>query len=142
MNINESLTQELESIVRANIEQVAIPYEKGNSIRIKHIIIRKNKHGYQVFNCKTHEHIAKTLSKTGAVAIAKVLAENRPKLVKELIRLDDKIAKHYMDAQFYKRTIARGKDEVTVEAAKIRFELACDAAWTALSEIEWYIFDK
>jgi len=142
MNINESLAQDLEEIVQANIEQVAIPYEKGNSIRIKHIIIRKNKHGYQVFNCRTHEHIARTLSKTGAVAIAKVIVEHRENKVKDIVRLDDKVAKHYMDAQFYKRTIARGRDEVTVGAARTRFDLACDAAWTALSEIEWYIFDK
>ena len=143
MNINESLTQELESIVRANIEQVAIPYEKGNSIRVKNIVIRKHKNGYRIFDISTNKHVVTTFTKTAALAIAKIVGERgNSNDIKDIIMLDNKVCKNYMDALFAKRAIEVSKDITRIEASEVKFEIATDRAWSSLAQIESYIFDK
>ena len=62
--------------------------------------------------------------------------------LKQLIKLDDKVAKHYMDALYAKNTIKRGGSTERIETAEVRFEIATENAWTALADIERYIFDK
>ncbi len=45
MSFDKQLTKELEEIVVHGLTQVPIPYEKGNSIRIKNVVISKQKNG-------------------------------------------------------------------------------------------------
>ena len=54
MIYNDTLAKELDSLITAGLDQLPIPYEKGNSIRLKHIAIRKHKNGYKLFNTKTN----------------------------------------------------------------------------------------
>lgn len=141
--INPTLAKELEQIVTTGLEQVAIPYEKGNSIRLKHIAIRKHKNGYKLFDCKCNAHIVTTFTKTAALAVAKSLVENNNnKTVDEILRLDDKVAKHYMDALFAKRSYESSTNITKKDSAEILFDIAMDKAWSSLGAIETFIFDK
>ena len=41
MNYNQLYVQQLEEIINAGVKALPIPYEKGNSVRIKNIVVRK-----------------------------------------------------------------------------------------------------
>ena len=62
--------------------------------------------------------------------------------MKNIIKLDDKVAKHYMDALYAKRSMKTGDTEERRESAEVQFDIATQEAWTALAAIERYIFDK
>ncbi len=143
MSFDKQLAVELEEIVVHGLAQVAIPYEKGNSIRIKNIVIRKHKNGYRIFDISTNKHVVTTFTKAAALAIAKIIAENGDNSsVTDIIRLDNTVSKHYMDALFAKRSIEVGKDIQRIESSEVKFDIATDKAWSSLAQIESYIFDK
>ena len=142
LNDNSSLAKELEQIVSAGLEQVAIPYQKGNSIRLRHIAIRKHKNGYKLFDTKTNSHIITTFTKTAAMAIAKSIVETPKDSIDEIIRLDDRVAKHYMDALFAKRSYEKATEISRKDTSEVLFDIAMEKAWASLEAIETYIFDK
>ena len=143
MSFDKQLAKELEEIVVSGLTQVPIPYEKGNSIRVKNIVIRKHKNGYRIFDISTNKHVVTTFTKTAALAIAKVVGERgNSNDIKDIIALDHKVSKHYMDALFAKRAIEVSKDITRIEASEVKFDIATDKAWSSLAQIESYIFDK
>jgi|TARA_B110000977_G_scaffold181049_1_gene241361 hypothetical protein len=143
MSFDKQLAVELEEIVVHGLAQVAIPYEKGNSIRIKNIVIRKHRNGYRIFDISTNKHVVTTFTKAAALAIAKITAETGDNSsVRDIIRLDNTVSKHYMDALFAKRSIEVGKDIQRIESSEVKFDIATDKAWSSLAQIETYIFDK
>ena len=143
MSFDKQLAKELEEIVAHGLAQVPIPYEKGNSIRVKNIVIRKHKNGYRIFDISTNKHIVTTFTKTAALAIAKTVAEHRNRNnIKNITVLDDKVCKNYMDALFAKRAIESSQDIIRIEASETKFDIAMDRAWSSLALIESYIFDK
>ncbi len=142
MSFDSNLTKQLEEIIVSGLERMPIPYEKGNSIRVKNIIIRRHNNGYRIFNCKTNKFIANTFSKTAALAIAKMLAQDPYFDARPLAKLDDTVAKHYNDALFAKRTMENAEDDARYMTAEIKYDIATQKAWSALADIERYIFDK
>tara|TARA_X000001036_G_scaffold439839_1_gene492602 strand:+ start:4562 stop:4993 length:432 start_codon:yes stop_codon:yes gene_type:complete len=143
MSFDKQLAKDLEEIVVHGLAQVPIPYQKGNSIRVKNIIIRKHKNGYRIFDISNNKHIVTTFTKTAALGIAKIVAERgNSNDIKDIIVLDNKVCKHYMDALFAKRTIEVSKDITRIESSEVKFDIATDKAWSSLAQIESYIFDK
>ena len=80
--ISDNLLSDLEEIVDKGLEDSAIPYAKGNSIRIKQYVIRKSKVGYLIYDSSTNKQIHRTQFKSVAIAIAKNLAERRNRIDK------------------------------------------------------------
>jgi|TARA_B100001093_G_scaffold77473_1_gene68523 hypothetical protein len=143
MSFDKELAKELEEIVVHGLSQVPIPYEKGNSIRVKNIVIRKHKNGYRIFDISTNKHVVTTFTKTAALAIAKIVGERgNSNDIRDIIVLDNKVCKNYMDALFAKRAIEVSKDITRIEASEVKFDIATDRAWSSLAQIESYIFDK
>ena len=143
MSFDKELAKELEEIVVYGLAQVPIPYEKGNSIRVKNIVIRKHKNGYRIFDISTNKHVVTTFTKTAALAIAKIVGESgNSNDIRDIIALDNKVCKNYMDALFAKRAIEVSKDIQRTEASEVKFDIATDRAWSSLAQIESYIFDK
>ena len=143
MSFDKELAKELEEIVVYGLSQVPIPYEKGNSIRVKNIVIRKHKNGYRIFDISTNKHVVTTFTKTAALAIAKIVGESgNSNDIRDIIALDNKVCKNYMDALFAKRAIEVSKDIQRTEASEVKFDIATDKAWSSLAQIESYIFDK
>ena len=91
---SEKLIKDLEEIVNKGLDSVAIPYQKGNSIRIKHIAIRKSPKGYLVYDTQDNVQVARTYFKTTAVAIAKNLALGK-NIIQQALELDYQMLKHY-----------------------------------------------
>ena len=51
---SKELIQALKELVDSQID-IHIPYAKGNSIRLKHLVIRKHKNGYRIFDITTNK---------------------------------------------------------------------------------------
>ena len=65
--IDENLLKQLEEIVNS-VDLTVIPYQRGNSIRIKHFVIRKRKHGYRIYYRQANKQVTSYYSKAAAEA--------------------------------------------------------------------------
>jgi hypothetical protein len=136
---SEKLLNDLEEIVNKGLEDSAIPFAKGNSIRIKHIIIRKSTSGYLVYDLTNNCQLARTYFKTTAVAIAKNLAQGK-NITEKVIKFDEIMLKHYNDAQFYKNSIKKSKDPVVAEIRLTRLNVAIQESKRVRNLLDQFIF--
>ena len=141
MNSNK-LEQELNDIMEHGLQNIYFPYAKGKSVRIKNVVIRETTKGFLVFDVKQSKRIAETVSKRGAIAYATAIAKNRENTLEEILALDQKLGKHYMDSIFAKNTIEATNDEFRVESALVRFDIAKDNTWHYTSQLDEHIFDE
>jgi len=135
--IEPHILKHLEDIVNS-VDLSVIPYQKGNSIRIKHIIIRKSSHGYLLYDCKENKKLKSFYSKTGAVAYAHSIIY-KTKSGPDIENLDHNVAKHHLDSLFYKNTIEKSKDELKKEVAETRLEIALEKTHQARHQLMNYL---
>jgi hypothetical protein len=112
---------------------------KGNSIRIKHVIIRKSPNGYLIYDAKENRQITRTYFKTTAVAIAKNLAQGNDITVQAML-FDNAMLKHYNDAMFYKHSIRTTTDPCRREIREARLDIAILESRRLRSLLDRYIF--
>ena len=135
----ENLLNDLEEIVNRGLEDGAIPYARGNSIRIKHVVIRKSPKGYLIYDAKENCQITRTYFKTTAVAIAKNLAQGKD-ITDLAMEFDDAMLKHYNDAVFYKNSIRKTTDPFRKEIREARLDIAIQESRRIRSLLDRYIF--
>ena len=145
MNSNKlspTLAKELENLINNKIDTSYLPYVKGKSIRIGHVIIRETRVGFfLVFDTKENKEIAKMFCKTSAVALAKSVVNKRGcTAINRIINLDKEISKHYNDAVFYKHTMRRTKDYTKYEVAKVRYDIAAAVTKIAKEKLDTFIY--
>ena len=136
---SEKILSDLEEIVNKGLEDSAIPYAKGNSIRIKHIIIRESSKGFLIYDAKENRQIVRTHFKSTAVAIAKNLAQGND-ITNKVIQFDTIMLKHYNDAVFYKHAIRRSTDANKREIRRIRLEVAIQESQRLRNLLDQFIF--
>jgi hypothetical protein len=136
---SEKLIKDLEEIVNKGLDSVAIPYQKGNSIRIKHIAIRKSPKGYLVYDTQDNVQVARTYFKTTAVAIAKNLALGR-NIIQQALELDYQMLKHYNDAVFYKNAIKKCNDDFVITIRETRLDIAVLESQEIRKKLDKYIY--
>ena len=136
---SEKLIHDLEEIVNKGLEDSAIPVARGNSIRIKHIVIRKSPKGYLIYNAKENQQVTRTYFKTTAVAIAKNLAQGKD-ITEKAMEFEVLMLKHYNDALFYKNSIRKSKDAVKREIRQVRLDVAIQESQRVRSLLDQYIF--
>ena len=135
----EKLLNDLEEIVNRGLEDSAIPHQRGNSIRIKHIIIRKSPKGYLIYDAKENKQVVRTYFKATAVAIAKNLAQGID-ITETAMEFDDTMLKHYNDAIFYRNSIRNTSDESKREIRETRLDVAIHESQRVRSLLDRYIF--
>ena len=135
----EKLLNDLEEIVNRGLEDSAIPHARGNSIRIKHIIIRKSPKGYLIYDAKENKQVVRTYFKTTAVAIAKNLAQGID-ITETAMEFDDTMLKHYNDAIFYRNSIRNTSDASKREIRETRLDVAIQESQRVRSLLDRYIF--
>jgi hypothetical protein len=135
----ENLLHDLEEIVNKGLEDSAIPYQRGNSIRIKHIVVRKSPKGYLIYDAKENRQIVRTYFKTTAIAIAKNLAQGVD-ITETAMEFDDTMLKHYNDAIFYKNSIRNTTDASKREIRETRLDVAIQESQRVRSLLDRYIF--
>jgi hypothetical protein len=136
---SEKLLNDLEEIVNRGLEDSAIPHQKGNSIRIKHVIIRKSSKGYLIYDAKENKQVVRTYFKTTAVAIAKNLAQGKD-ITEQAMEFDGTMLKHYNDAIFYKHAIRNTTDDAKKEIRETRLDVAIQESRRVRSLLDRYIF--
>ena len=136
--IDPYIIKQLQELVDA-VDITAFPYQKGNSIRIAHMVIRRSKHGYLIYDCKENKRVAETYTKTAAVAWAKCFLKNK-KHFDQIKSLDDTIAKHHSDSLFYKNTIENTDSEVKRETAEFRLDIAIAKTQEAKANLMRFVF--
>lgn len=119
----EDAIQELEDIVDNKLTDYPIPYKKGNSVRLGHVVVRRSKtHGFIVFDTKSNKSITTTFSIVGALAIAKASINNTS--IRMFKQYDDIIEKNYNDSQFYYHIIRGTASETRKNAVASRLEIS------------------
>jgi hypothetical protein len=136
---SEKLLNDLEEIVNRGLEDSAIPMAKGNSIRIKHVVIRKSTKGYLIYDSKENRQVTRTYFKTTAVAIAKNLAQGND-ITEKAMEFDDILLKHYNDAVFYKHSIHNSTDPSKKQIREARLDIAIQESRRVRSLLDRYIF--
>jgi len=136
---SEYVATQLEEIVNKGLEELPIPYAKGNSIRIKHIIVRKSPKGYLIYNTKDNNQVARTVFKSSALAIAKNLAVGK-NYIEKILDLEAKMSKHYNDALFYKHSMKTSRDPIKREVTETRLDIAIIESRRVRSLLDNYIF--
>lgn len=136
---SEHIAKQLEEIVNKGLEDLPIPYQKGNSIRIKHMIVRENSKGFLIFNSKDNCQICQVQFKSSALAIAKNLAEGR-NFTQKILDLEHMLSKYYNDALFYKHTVKVTKDDTRRFNARIRLDIAVEESRRVRKILDRYIF--
>lgn len=136
----KNVIKELEQIIEQGLESMPLPYKKGNSIRIKHMVVRYSKKaGYLVYDSKENIQVAKTFCKSSALAIAKNMAVGKD-MRRQLLELDQLVQKHYNDAIFYKHVISKTDSDFVKETRATRLQDAIYRTEQARDKIEGYIF--
>jgi hypothetical protein len=135
----EKLIHDLEEIVNRGLEDSAIPVARGNSIRIKHIVVRKSPKGYLIYDAKENRQVVRTYFKTTAVAIAKNLAQGND-ITEKAMEFDDTMLKHYNDAIFYRNSIRNTTDASKREIRETRLDVAIQESQRVRSLLDRYIF--
>lgn len=133
--------EQLESLLDDPYYMGKIPYKKGNSIRIGHYIIRKNKTGYLVYDCIDNKKVDHFWSKSAALAYVKLDLDGKS-LHTEIKRLDKTLEKNQIDAMFYKNTIEKASEEIRKSSARVRLEIAEENAYNAKYRLIGLIFDN
>lgn len=136
---SQKLANELKNIVERGLEDLPVPYVKGNSIRIGSNVVRITKHGNLVYNIKDNKKIAHTFSKTAAIAVAKTCQKNNSYL-KQLMLLDNEVAKHVNDALFYKNSLRKTKDDMRLDILETRLDISMNRAYDAKRQLEQFIY--
>jgi hypothetical protein len=136
--IDQYIITQLKELVDS-VDVTAFPYQKGNSIRIAHIVIRKSNHGYLIYDCKENKRIAETYSKTAAVAWARAVIKDTGNL-QEIKKLDDIIAKNHTDSLFYKNTIENTENEIKRETAEFRLDISLSKTKQAKANLMRFLF--
>jgi len=137
----ENALEQLESLLDDPYYMGKIPYKKGNSIRIGHYIIRKNKTGYLVYDCVDNKKVDHFWSKSAALAYVKLDLDGK-KLHTEIKRLDKTLEKNQIDAMFYKNTIKKASEEIRKSSARVRLDIAEENAYNAKYRLIGLIFDN
>jgi len=136
--INKQILKDLQDIIEANLDASMFPYKKGNSLRIAKFVIRESRAGFLIYDIELNCQVAKTFSKTAAVAFAKALHNGKD--TTKVLDLDRIIEKHYNDCLFYRHTIKKTKDEVKKEITTVRYDIAKSITTDAKRRLDSFIF--
>ena len=141
MKDRKTVAKEILQLIDQETDKLCVPIQQGNSVTIKHMVVRENAQGFLVINILTHEQVACTFSKTAAMAIAKSHARGTVGHTAHILKIDAQIQQKYNDCVHFKHTMYHTVDEDRKLSAEIRYDVAWDDVLTLRSELDHYIFD-
>lgn len=136
---SDTILKDLESILEKELINNPLPVVKGNSVRIKSFVIRKNKLGYHIYDVSDNSFVTSTSFRRSAIAIAKTLSEGSD-LVDHIVELDQKALKHLNDVAVYRNTI-KNHNSLTMKKSRIaRLSESLDKSYEIVEQIENFIY--
>lgn len=141
MTSTTQIVKALEEIIEDGVIQ--LPYTKGGDVYVNHSMVQKTRKGYVVFDTKLKKKVCETFSKTAAVAVAKLNThKDYNKDIDNVLDIDDRICKWYMDCLFYRNTINSTSNEVKKEITQTRYDIAYDKVCHLKHDLETFLYDK
>jgi hypothetical protein len=138
----KNLSKQLKKLIDRNIHKVCIPVKSGNGIRMKHFIIRENGYSHLIYDLRYNRQVGTTFTKTGAIATVKALIDDREYDIENITNLDREIQSKYNKCLQFKTTIAYSDNEISVDSAHIRYDIAWDDLLNLRDRLDEYVFDK
>jgi hypothetical protein len=121
----EQAIVDLQEIVDTKIKEYNIPEQKGDVVRLSHVIIRPSKHHhYVILDTQTNKSLAITFSKAAGIAIAK--RHLKKQKYNDVLIFDRIIEKNYNDTKFYYHNIMTTDNEPRRIALESRLQIAYD----------------
>lgn len=142
MTSTSQLAKLIEEIVNDGV--IKLPFTKGGDIYVNHTMVQQSRRGYVVFDTKLKKKVCETFSKTAAVAVAKLNTheQGNDNSINDVLRIDERIGKWYMDCLFYKNTINTTQNEIKREVTQNRYDIAYDKVCHLKEDLETYLYDK
>ena len=137
--MDTTLSKKLEKLIDSNIDKTALPYVKGNSIRIKNIVVRKGRAGWLVYDTDTNTQLNKYFCRSSALAYANLVIKKR-KDIDGIRKLDNTIEKHYNDCIFYLHTMRCTDNEAKKDIIETRYDISHATVRKAIKDLERFIF--
>lgn len=138
---SQKIKKEFEEIILSGLAKTPLPYVQHDSIRIGKVVITPKSDGYNVYNLTTKQRLGKTLSKRGALALAKVCSNRcSTEQVQNILDLDRGYNKYEADCIFYLHTIRKTKDDFKREMTEMRYHDATDRRDSYAEKINKFIF--
>jgi len=128
------IVKNLKDLVNRSVDPELFPVVKGKKILVGSYKIAETDQGFRVTD-RNNKSIAETLTKAGAVAVART----KKPLHAEIQRLDYLIDKNIRDCVFYKHFRENSKDK---EIAEIRLNDSRMRIKDARHKLETFIFGK
>lgn len=130
-----TLSKKLEELIDTNIDGVNIPYVKGNSIRLKNIVVRKNKTSWLVYDIEHNKQLANFFCRTSALAYANDVLKKRNRQ-RKIVELDKIIEKNYKDCMFYLHSMKKTRDNLKKDIIKTRYDISYAKTKSAAENLE------
>ena len=138
----KKLGKRLQRFIDEQAEKVCMPIQHGNSVRVKNYVIRKNPHGYLLYDINANKQVTPTFTKTAALALAKQLADDPKNSIKHIVDTDESIQNKYNECICYKYTMTTTDDDIKREVTKIRYDIVWEDLLKLRDTLDNYIFDK
>lgn len=137
--MDTTLSKKLETLIDSNIDKTSLPYVKGNSIRIKHIVVRKGKESWRIYDTDTNTPLDSFFCRSSALAYANAIIKKRSDTNK-IKELDNIIQKHYNDCVFYLHTLRTSSSEFKRDITQTRYDISYLLVRKAIKDLERFIF--
>ena len=97
-----------------------LPVVKGKTTFIGNVVIRESDSGFHIFDTKKKERVCTTLTKHGAIGVAKKYTSNSR--IDNILFYDKKLSKHQNDKVFFKNSLQQTTNDNRKEILKIRLD--------------------
>lgn len=104
MSNQKEVAENFRKVLEKEFNPCLIPIKDKNQIQIGKYSILKKKNGYTIKNLKDKSILARTYSKTAAIALAKNI-DRKNNIKQQVLYLDNLIHKNYVDCLFYKNSL-------------------------------------
>jgi len=137
----EVALEDLKAIINRNIHDYIVPEQRGTTIRVGYMIIRRSSTaGYLIFDTRKQTQVSNTYSKYAALAFSKNYMLGND--TRKVMLLDKQIEKNETDIVFFQNTIDTSSNDIRKSIAsdrKVNCELLAD---DAKQQLEFLLFDK
>jgi len=115
-----TISNDLKKIVQEGLMKTPLPVVKGKATFIGGVVIRESDSGFHIFDTKKKERICTTLTKHGAIGVAKKYINNSG--IDSILFYDKKLSKHQNDKLFFKNSLQHTKNSSRKEILQTRLD--------------------
>lgn len=117
-----TISNDLKNIIQSGLIKTPLPVVKGKSTFIGKVVIRESATGYHIFDMHKKERVCTTLTKHGALGVAKKYLNDKD--ISTIIRYDKHLSKHENDQMFYKHNLKHTNKKEKVDILRTRLDIS------------------